>query len=158
MMVKIILVILAGLLIGCQTAESTNEASVWFKVKPGSKLVLNKSLDIPAGEAHTYLQKGQTSSAVDNYTVNCSVEVRNPGPGKVRPDTFLITDSSDSQEWISQPDIMRFYKVFQLKSERQPDVLKMVCQDWDGPLAGQSVTIGEVKQAVGDYISFEFAG
>lgn len=154
---KIIFIILAGLLYGCQTAGSTNEASIWFKIKSGSKLVLNKPLDIPSGEAHIYLQKGQMSGGVDNYTVSCSFEIRNLGPMNVRPDTFLITDSSDSQEWISQPDIMRFYKALRLKSELQPDVLKMVCQDWDGPLMGKPVTVDEIKQAVGDYISFGFA-
>ena len=119
--------------------------------------MLNKPLDIPSGMAHIFLQKGQLSSGVDNYTVSCSFEVRNLGPKSVRPDTFLITDSSDAQEWVSQPDIMRFYKVLRLKSERQPDVLKMVCQDWDGPLLGESITVDEIKQAVGSYISFEFA-
>jgi hypothetical protein len=154
---KIIMLVFSALLIGCQTAGSTNEASAWFKIKPGSKLVLDQPLDIPSGKAHILLQKGQVSSGVDNYTVNCSFEVRNLGPENVRPDTFLITDASDSQEWVSQPAIMRFYKVLRLKSERQPDVLKMVCQDWDGPLMGTSITVDEIKQAVGNYISFEFA-
>jgi hypothetical protein len=154
---RIILVILASLLFGCQTTGSTNEGSVWFKVKSGSKLVLNKPLEVPAGKAHIFLQKGQVSTGVDNYTVSCSFEVRNLGPKNVHPDTFLITDASDSQEWVSRPDIMRFYKVLRLKSEQQPDVLKMVCQDWDGPLMGKSITVDEIKQAVGEYISFEFA-
>lgn len=154
---KFLLLILAGMLVGCQTAGSTNEDSVWFRIKSGSKLILNQPLDIPAGKAHIYLQKGRMSSGVDNYTVSCNVEVRNLGPQSVQPDTFLITDASDSQEWISRPDIMRFYKVLRLKSGQQPDVLKMVCQDWDGPLEGQSITVDEIKQAVGDYISFEFA-
>jgi hypothetical protein len=26
----------------------------------------------------------------------------------------MITDASDSQEWVSQPDIMRFYKTLRL--------------------------------------------
>jgi hypothetical protein len=97
------------------------------------------------------------SSGMDNYTVSCSVEVRNLGPQTVHPDTFLITDASDSQEWVSRPAIMRFYKVLRLKSGQQRDVLKMVCQDWDGPLEGRSITVDQIKQAVGNYISFEFA-
>ena len=146
---KFLLLILAGMLVGCQTAGSTNEDSVWFRIKSGSKLILNQPLDIPAGKAHIYLQKGRMSSGVDNYTVSCNVEVRNLGPQSVQPDTFLITDASDSQEWISRPDIMRFYKVLRLKSGQQPDVLKMDCQDWDGPLEGQSITVDEIKQAGG---------
>jgi hypothetical protein len=33
----------------------------------------------------------------------------------------------------------------------------MVCQDRDGSLEGQSITVDQIKQAVGGYISFEFA-
>jgi hypothetical protein len=153
---KFILVILAGILVGCQTAGSSNEDSVWFKIRSGSKLVLNQPLAIPAGKAHIYLQKGVISSGMDNYTVSCSVEVKSLGPQTVHPDTFLITDASDSQEWVSRPAIMRFYKVLRLKSGQQPDVLKMVCQDWDDPLEGRSITVDQIKQAVGDYITFKF--
>jgi hypothetical protein len=51
---------------------------------------------------------------------------------------------------------MRFYKVLRLRSERQPEVLKLVCQDWDGPLMGRPVTVGEIEKAVGDYFTFRF--
>jgi hypothetical protein len=36
-------------------------------------------------------------------------------------------------------------------------VLKLVCQDWDGPLMGRSVTVGEIEKAVGAYFTFRFA-
>ena len=149
--------LLALLLAGCQTTATTNVNSVWFKIRPGSTLVLNKPVEIPAGEAHVDLQNGQLSGGVDEYTVNCRFEIENLGPHTVTPDTFQITDASDSQEWVSQPDIMRFYKELRLKSERQPEVLKLVCQDWAGPLQGRSVTVGEIQKAVGAYFTFRFA-
>jgi hypothetical protein len=114
-------------------------------------------VEIPAGEAHVKLQNGQLSGGVDEYTVNCSFEIENLGPHTVAPDTFQITDASDSQEWVSQPDIMRYYKTLRLSSERQPEVLKLVCQDWAGPLQGRSITVGEIQKAVGAYFSFKFA-
>jgi len=149
-------VLFAVFLTGCQTTATTDVNSLWFKIRPGSKLVLNKSVEIPAGEAHIDLQNGQLSGAVDEYIVNCTFRIENLGPHTVTPDTFQITDASDSQEWISQPDIMRFYKVLRLRSERQPEVLKLVCQDWDGPLMGRPVTVGEIEKAVGDYFTFRF--
>ena len=150
-------VLLVVLIAGCQTTATTDINSLWFKIRPGSTLVLNKPVEIPAGMAHIDLQNGQLSGGVDEYTVNCTFEVENLGPHTVIPDTFLITDTSDAQEWISQPDILRFYKVLRLKSERQPEVLKLVCQDWDGPLMGRPVTVGEIEKAVGAYFSFKFA-
>jgi hypothetical protein len=150
-------VLFALFLAGCQTTATTDVNSVWFKIRPGSTLALTRPVEIPAGEAHIDLQNGQLSGAVDEYTVNCSFRIENLGPHTVAPDTFQITDASDSQEWISQPDIMRFYKELRLKSERQPEVLKLVCQDWDGPLQGRPVSVGEIEKAVGAYFTFQFA-
>jgi hypothetical protein len=149
--------LLALLLAGCLTTATTDVNSIWFKIRPGSRLVLNQPVEIPAGEAHVDLQNGQLSGGVDEYTVNCSLHIENLGPHTVRPDTFQITDTSDSQEWISQPDIMRYFKVLRLGSERQPEVLKLVCQDWAGPLQGRPVSVGEIEKAVGAYFTFQFA-
>jgi hypothetical protein len=52
---------------------------------------------------------------------------------------------------------MRFYKVFHLKSERQSDIMPMICQYWDYPLMGRPVTIQEIQEALGSYFTFEFA-
>jgi len=151
------LMLFALVLAGCQTTATTDVNSLWFKIRPGSTLVLNQPVEIPAGVAHIDLQNGQLSGGVDEYTVNCTFEIENLGPHTVTPDTFLITDASDAQEWISQPDILRFYKVLRLKSDRQPDVLKLVCQDWAGPLLGRPVSVGEIEKAVGAYFTFHFA-
>lgn len=156
-MSKFGIAVFALLLTGCQTTATTDVNSVWFKIRPGSTLVLNQSLEIPAGVAHIDLQNGQLTQGVDEYTVNCRFEIENLGPRTVTPDTFMITDASDSQEWVSQPDIMRFYKTLRLKSERQPEVLKLTCQDWDGPLQGRPVSVGEIQKAVGAYFTFKFA-
>jgi hypothetical protein len=150
-------VIFTLLLAGCQTTATTDVNSIWFKIRPGSTLVLNQPVEIPAGEAHIDLQNGQLSGGVDEYTVNCIFEIENLGPHTVTPDSFAITDASDSQEWVSQPDIMRFYKELWLKSDRQPEVLKLVCQDWAGPLQGRPVSVGEIENAVGAYFTFKFA-
>jgi hypothetical protein len=156
-MKKLVFIGLTLFLAGCQTTATTDVNSIWFKIRPGSTLVLNQPVEIPAGEAHIDLQNGQLSEGVDEYTVSCRFEVENLGPQTVRPDTFQITDASDSQEWISQPDIMRFYKVLRLESGAQPEVLKLVCQDWDGPLQGRPVSVGEIEKAVGAYFTFQFA-
>jgi hypothetical protein len=144
-------------LAGCQMTATTDINSIWFRIRPGSQLILNQPLEIPAGEAHVDLQNGQVAGGVDEYTVNCRIEVENLGPGKVAPGTFLITSASDQSEWISQPNILRYYKELRLKSERQPDVRKMVCQDWADPLLGRPVSVGEIEKAVGAYITFKFA-
>jgi len=62
-------------LAGCQMTATTDINSIWFRIRPGSQLVLNQPLEIPAGQAHVDLQNGQVAGGVDEYTVNCRFEV-----------------------------------------------------------------------------------
>jgi hypothetical protein len=149
--------LLLGMLAGCSTTGSSDPSSINFRVPQGSKLVLNREVPIAAGYSHAKFQNGEQTPGVDQYTVNCSLEQRDLGPATIVPDSFLISRDANQREWINQPHTMRFYKVFQLRSQRQPGVTKLVCQYWDGPLFGRPVTIEQVRQALGDIFSFQFA-
>jgi hypothetical protein len=145
------------LLAGCQTVASNDPASINFKIPPGSRLVLNRELTIPAGVAHVILQHGEVGPAANEFEVNCRFEVRNLGPRVIQPDTFLITRWGSQRDWVNEPNTMRFYKVFYLKSDRQADIMPMTCQVWNYPRIGRPVTIRQVQEALGEYFTFEFA-
>ena len=149
---------MAMLLAGCEVlqAQKSDINSEFYKVPAGSKLILNRPLEIPAGRAHVVIQSGRSGAGANQYAVNCQLEVRTLGPGRVQPDTFDISWAENTQEWVSQPNIMRFYRVLHLKSATQPDVLNLMCQDWDGPLLGRNVSIPEMRAALGDVITLEF--
>jgi len=146
------------LLAGCEglLASKYDVNSQFYKIPAGSKLILHRQLDIPPGKAHVILQAGRSGAGANQYAVNCEFEVRTLGPGKVRPDTFDIPWAEMSREWVSQPNIMRFYRVLHLQSAAQPDVLQLMCQDWDGPLLGKNISIPEMRAALGDIITLEF--
>lgn len=150
-------VLAVALLAGCQTLATNDPAKINFSIPPGSRLVLNKEVIIPAGVAHVILQHGEVGSAASEYEVNCRFEVRDLGPRVVQPDSFLITRWGSQREWVDQPSIMRFYKVLHLKSDRQADIMPMTCQVWNYPLIGRPVTIREIQEALGGYFTFEFA-
>ena len=150
-------VVIAALLAGCQTVGTKDTSSINFRIPGGSKLVLNRELTIPTGVAHVVFQQGEPGPAANEFEVNCRFEVRDLGPRVIQPDSFLITRWSSQREWVNQPSILRFYKVFHLKSERQVDILPMTCQVWSYPLIGRPVTIRQVQEALGDYFTFEFA-
>ena len=147
-----IIIAVVLLLAGCEkhAAVKRDINSQFYEIRPGSKLVLHRTLEIRPGSAHVTFGGG-------NYDGNCDFEVRTLGPGVVQPDTFVVTRAWSAREWISHPGIMRFYRVMKLHSERQPDVLQLVCQDWDGPLLGRDISVAEMRAALGDTFSFEFA-
>jgi hypothetical protein len=146
------------LLAGCAvlSAQKNDINSEFYKIPAGSKLIMNQPLNIPAGRAHVVIQPGRSGAGANEYAVNCQFEVRTLGPVKVQPDTFDITWAELSREWVSPPNIMRFYRIFHLQSAAQPDVLKLMCQDWDGPLLGRNISIPEMRAALGDVITLEF--
>ncbi len=154
----VFLAFMAMMLVGCEVlqAQKNDINSEFYKVPAGSKLILNRPLDIPAGRAHVVIQSGRSGAGANQYAVNCQLEVRTLGPGRVQPDTFDISWAENTREWVSQPNIMRFYRVLHLKSATQPDVLKLMCQDWDGPMLGRNVSIPEMRAALGDVITLEF--
>lgn len=45
--------------------------------------------------------------------------------------------------------------IFYLRSEEQPEVFRVTCMHWEDPADGQYLTFGEIRQALGDYITIE---
>jgi hypothetical protein len=152
-------VLVAAAITGCGNpmAVKNDVDSQFFLIRSGSKLILHQDVDIGSGSSHASFQHGKVVPGLDNYTVGCELDVRNLGPGTVSAGTFTISRAESSQEWISQPNIMRFYRVIYLQSDVQPNVLRLTCQDWDGPLLGTDITVPEIREALGGYFSFEFA-
>jgi hypothetical protein len=142
---------------GCQTSRSNDPDSIWFKLPPGSRLVLNQPLEIPAGYAHLMLQQGTAATAAGEYEVACRFEVENLGPRTIQPQTFLITSMSSGRKWVNQPYNMRFYKVFRLQSVTLTDIMPMKCGYTDDPRLGRPVTMTQIQEALGNIFTVEFS-
>ena len=145
---------LGMVLAGCQSMATDDPSSVWFKLPAGAELVLHRELTIPAGRAHVMLQHGSVQPAASSYAVACRFEVRDLGPRTIRPDTFRITGYSNQREWFNHPHTMHYYKTIRLASERQPDILPMVCEYLDYPLHGRPISHLQIEAALGEYFSF----
>jgi hypothetical protein len=152
-------VLVVAAITGCGNPMAVKDDvnSQFFYIRPGSKLVLHKDVNIGSGSSHASFQHGKVVAGLDNYVVGCELDVRNLGPDTVSAGTFTISRAESMQEWISYPNIMRFYRVMYLKSDTQPDVLRLTCQDWDGPLLGTDISVPEMREALGVNFSFEFA-
>jgi hypothetical protein len=149
--------VLATLLAGCQTAASVDVRSPGYRIPTGSSLILHKELAIPAGQRHVNLQHGQPVSGVDEFKINCEMRVYDLGVEAIRPDRFRITRTGEGRDWELMPTVLRFYRVLELKSDTQPEVLKLICQKSDDPLAGRNPSVPEMQEALGDYVTFEFS-
>jgi hypothetical protein len=147
----------AAVLAGCHTAASYDIKSSGYRIPPGSSLIVNKELSIPSGQRHVKLQHGQPVGGVDDFKINCQIWVYDLGVASIRPDSFRITSAGEGREWELQPTVLRFFRVLHLRSEAQREVLKLICQKSDDPLAGRNPTVAQMQEALGEYITFEFA-
>jgi len=148
-------VVLIVALVGCASTHDVD--SRYFSIPSGSKLILHQDLNVPSGKAHINIQHGRTAAGLDNWTVGCELEVRKLGPGVVTADAFIIRRAEVSREWINRPSTMRFYRTMYLKSDTQPNVMNMECQYWAYPLHGDEIPVADMREALGDIASFEFA-
>ncbi len=146
----------AAVLAACHTAASYDINSSGYRIPAGSSLIVNQELPIPAGQRHVKLQHGRPVSGVDEFKINCEIRVYDLGVESIRPDRFRITSAGEGREWELQPTVLRFFRVLHLTSEAQPEVLKLICQKSDDPLAGRNPSVPQMQEALGSYVTFEF--
>lgn len=141
----------------CQSMHSSDPDSMFFSIPAGSTLTLNDDLEITKLNTHALIQAGKvtTENKKSEYDINCRLEFKEFGPRTIKPETFHIRRTEDGSQWVSQPNIMRFYTEVYLTSEKDTDVIKMECQTW-GDGIDRNFTVTEMAEALGQLLSFKF--
>ena len=181
----VLVLIFAFGLAACQTTYIGNEDSPAYVVPTGSRAILNRALTIPPDRAGVYLQDGQVVAPgqIRSYYPHCKLEARRPlgAAQTVNPDEFVITrvsrvwanavdagtvlyaDASRalrmraSSDQDSGPSIRAFVTNMDLRSDKQPDVSRLVCAQWGYPHEDRHVTLKEIRRALGDVITLRLA-
>lgn len=166
------------LLSACDTPRNYAPDSPYYRYPAGSRLILNRELEIPAGWATARLQFGRVVAFghVQEYEPHCIFEINTvrQEAQHVEPDTFAIVGVQRSISEIaaasgffiraayafedSRPSQLFYKTTFILRSERQPGVLRMICQS-DQFAAGISIprhlTVPEIRQALGNIFTLQ---
>ncbi len=144
-------------LTSCQSMHTNDPDSLYFSIPTGSTLSLNKQLAIPHNETHAVIQYGKetTDNGRHDYDVNCRLNFKKFGARSIEPEDFKVTRTEDGTNWVSHPSILRFYTEIYLSSDKNTDVIKMVCQEY-GDQTDYHFTVKEIEETLGDYFSFSF--
>jgi hypothetical protein len=136
---------------------SDDPNSLFFSIPEGSTLSLNKKMPISSTETHGTIQAGKviTDDEREFYDINCRLDFKKFGPRTIEPENFIVTRTEDGQNWVSQPSILRFYTEIYLKSNKDTDVIKMVCQIY-GDVTDRNFTVAEMQEALGDFVTIEY--
>ena len=157
-MKQIILITTAFLLSSCQSMQSTDPNSLFFSIPPGSTLSLNKAPTISPSNTHGTIQFGKeiNDHGKNDYEINCRLDFNKFGPRTIETEDFVITRTEDGTNWISRPSILRFYTEIYLSSNRDTDVIKLVCQQY-GDQIDRNFTVQEMQSALGDFMTIKYA-
>jgi hypothetical protein len=151
------LLLIPLILPSCQTTPSSDPASLSFRVPPGSTLSLNKSIDIPEGETHVVIQNGKPTAQnkKNDYVLACRLDFKGFGPRTVTPEVFKILRTEDGEGWVSRPNIYYYSTEIYLSSDKDTDVIKLVCGNWAMP-PSVNFSYADIEQTLGDYFTFAF--
>lgn len=171
----------AVLLTACGPLLIRNEATREYVPLRDAVLELHRDVDVPAEKARVFFQRGSVQPGVSEYRPHCELTVRNlvDQPQTIRADRFIVTRvSTDIVHVVTSGNVviavnvdiqltsgggggdgggdgegrqMKTY-VFHLHSDRQPDVLALVCGGaFDIPARAARPSLQEIAQALGDY-------
>ena len=179
-MTRLLAVLLAGTLLGCAAMEVTRDpASPFFVIPEGSLIELHQPLEIRAGSARIWLQRGRVAPGHDWYAPSCNLEIRTLDRERsqtVVPGTFVIRRVQQMEERVElrQPEVqlaalgfggrlrvgdyddggmMGMWRGFHLwlESEEQPDVLRMTCMGtFADPLEVRPPSLQDLRVVFGE--------
>ena len=158
---RLTLIVTVIALSACQSAAEYAQALAGSSVPVGSRLILNQPLSIPANTAHVRLQSGEIRSAgaIKQYYPNCNLRLRTRknAPQTVEPDEFVISKVVYGNDVVASDNVKRYYTEMQLRSEKQPDVFMLACQQWNKPPDSSYVTVDQIGVVLSEMFTMQLA-
>lgn len=160
---RIILLAVVLLLYACQTLDDAGQAGT-YRIPSGTVIDLHQDLIIPRDQAGVYIQ-GTPIGDRYHYDATCRLEVRsvNGLPREVKADQFTVDTVSREWDFYSGrgssgalqaslfsgdgcPCLLYYATYIYLRSERQPDVFRLVCGHLQDSASGpRHLTAEEIR-------------
>lgn len=173
-------------LVGCSAAfkEQPDVNSPLFLVPAGARVILQKTVNVQAGQNEIYFQNGDTMPwyKVDIYLPYCALRISSKinAAQVIQPDEFTVTKSYQETffQQVLAPDAGPVVRpaafigmvdldqggnmeyqvvadVMKLSSERQPNVRALLCTDWGVPQNESHITLEKMRRALGNAITID---
>jgi hypothetical protein len=181
---RLILLIFVVSLAACQSLYSPpyskggqpNFDSAYFEVPVDSKLTLNRDVTIPPHKKNVFFQFGKALpfQDVNQYREYCALTVfaKKKVPQTIKPDTFHV--SKVSRQYLfslaqANVDVAQVLNgddgdtwqvlatVMEIQSDKQQDVINLLCAAWGLPQDISRVTVNGIRAALGDIATLQLA-
>jgi len=173
------------LLAACGPLLIRNEVTREYVPLQNASVELHRDVVIPPGRARVFFQDGVVQPAINEYRPHCELTVRNLAerPQTIHADHFTVErGTSDIVHVVTtggvvvvvsadfqlssgggggdsggdgEGRLMKIYTLY-LHSDRQPDVLSLVCGGaFDLPAQAARPSLQDIKTALGDYATLQ---
>ena len=109
--------------------------------------------------ASLILQSGEIGSAraIKQYYPNCNLRLRTKtdAPQTVEADEFVISKVVYGNDVVAGDNVRRYYTEMQLRSEKQPNVFLLACQQWNKPPDSSYVTVDQIRVVLGEMFTLQ---
>lgn len=167
--------LLALALTACQPRPPKPAAdNPYFRIPAGTRLVLNRAVEIPPHQAAVFFQYGKRVSpnfGIDKYQPSCKFEMWNitDTARTIQPDSFSVIHVVLNQQYVDNtrpglryaaltvadrddgggPFASIENTVLYLHSQRQPHVYRLTCSEWDDFNQALPLTVNQIRDALG---------
>lgn len=169
-----------ALLSGCATGRAYGPESPYYEYPEGTRLTLDRPVEIPAGTARVGIQHGQAVplTMVDEFEPHCVLLGRtvSDAPRRLQPGCFEVVGVMRSISIIAEADVPPpsvslfqfahgdtpshvYYKThFHLRSAAQPRMCSLICMvnrpDMASPDA-RHLTLPEIRRTLGEVVTVD---
>jgi hypothetical protein len=180
-MKNLLIVLLSASLLGaCQLSSTVRESASGnaFQQLEGARLVLNEPIRVSAGQARVFVQDGGVRPGFNSFKPHCAFEIKSVRHDGVviEPDTFFVSRVQRSVQEVVSAEPLRVAALwladgigggggsasyysgyhFWLRSEVQPEVLRMSCFGvFAQPYELHPPTVEEIRFALGTVATLE---
>ena len=166
---KVILIAILLLLVACQALDYEGHSSL-YGIPNGTVITLNQDLTIPPDQAGVYIQGNRIGDRYQ-YDATCRLETNSVTsmPRTVKADEFVVYKVGRETQIFSGivpgtryaslvlmegPHLLLYSTYIYLRSEQQPDVLRLVCGHLqDSALNPRHLTVEEIRTTLGEVMT-----
>ena len=171
----VLVFILHSILSSCQSFIDLQAWPPPYSLPAGSTISINKPLVVAPNSVSVWIQYGKVVKRrdIDESYAHCRFELFTIQPLErtIQPGEVVIKKMVNTTDYVSNGAVMLASMVdvfgssdspmaaiystnIYLKSQKQPDLYRLICEHWEDPSAGTYLTISQIQEALGDIAIF----
>ncbi len=158
---RLVMLLAGSMLLAACAAPIADSDSPFYVLPAGTRFVIERPVTVPPNTAHVTFQYGRpvvegNLQGADAYYPHCRLEIADlaPTPRIIAPDTYRLRREQVFNEMLSAPDTVNFRIYYYLENDKG-ETLTLVCAQRNDAWEFDYVSLPQMREALGEYVSIE---